>query len=123
MFRILVHINANTILFDFIDMAFFFISSYIVTVPLDSGDIIGIVYVWIGNSVHPDDALLAQEIANEMYNVNQNKCYCFICNDIFFFIFVLSKDSYTIQVVNEGNEPENFFWVGLGDRLPYDLVC
>ena len=44
--------------------------SYIVTVPLDSGDIIGIVYVWIGNSVHPDDALLAQEIANEMYNVS-----------------------------------------------------
>ncbi len=43
--------------------------SYIVTVPLDSGDIIGIVYVWIGNSVHNDDALLAQEIANEMYNV------------------------------------------------------
>ncbi|CAF2532295.1 unnamed protein product [Rotaria sp. Silwood2] len=73
---------------------------YIVTVPLDSGDIIGIVYVWIGNSVHPDDALLAQEIANEMYN-----------------------DSYTIQVINEGNEPENFFWVGLGDRLAYDLTA
>ncbi len=47
----------------------FHIVSYIVTVPLDSGDIIGIVYVWIGNSVHNDDALLAQEIANEMYNV------------------------------------------------------
>ena len=44
--------------------------SYIVTVPLDSGDIVGIVYVWIGNSVHPDDALLAQEIANDMYNVS-----------------------------------------------------
>ena len=48
---------------------FFF--SYIVTVPLDSGDIIGIVYVWIGNTVHNDDALLAQEIANEMYNVSE----------------------------------------------------
>ncbi len=46
--------------------------SYIVTVPLDSGDIIGIVYVWIGNSVHNDDALLAQEIANDMYNVRQS---------------------------------------------------
>ncbi|CAF3478514.1 unnamed protein product, partial [Rotaria sp. Silwood2] len=72
----------------------FLYHSYVVTVPLDSGDIIGIVYVWIGNSVHPDDALLAQEIANEMYN-----------------------DSYTIQVINEGNEPENFCLVGLGDRL------
>jgi hypothetical protein len=38
---------------------------------LDSGDIIGIVYVWIGNTVHPDDALLAQEIANDMYNVGR----------------------------------------------------
>ncbi len=49
------------------------IFSYIVTVPLDSGDIIGIVYVWIGNSVHNDDALLAQEIANEMYNVRHER--------------------------------------------------
>lgn len=40
--------------------------------PLDSGDIIGIVYVWIGNLVHPEDALLAQEIANDMYNVNEH---------------------------------------------------
>ena len=50
---------------------FLSVISYIVTVPLDSGDIVGIVYVWIGNSVHPDDALLAQEIANEMYNVRK----------------------------------------------------
>jgi hypothetical protein len=42
-----------------------------VTVPLDSGDIVGIVYVWIGNAVHNDDALLAQEIANDMYNVRR----------------------------------------------------
>lgn len=25
-------------------------------------------------------------------------------------------------MINEGNEPENFFWVGLGERLPYDTV-
>ncbi len=36
---------------------------------------------------------------------------------------ILEQDSYTIQVINEGNEPENFFWVGLGDRLTYDTVC
>jgi len=53
-------------------LSFFLFLSYIVTVPLDSGDIIGIVYVWIGNSVHNDDALLAQEIANDMYNVRQS---------------------------------------------------
>jgi hypothetical protein len=53
-------------------LSFILFLSYIVTVPLDSGDIIGIVYVWIGNSVHNDDALLAQEIANDMYNVRQS---------------------------------------------------
>jgi hypothetical protein len=57
----------------------FCIVSYIVTVPFDSGDIIGIVYVWIGNSVHNDDALLAQEIANEMYNVRKKKSNEFFC--------------------------------------------
>ncbi len=50
---------------------YFLFLSYIVTVPLDSGDIVGIVYVWIGNAVHNDDALLAQEIANDMYNVRR----------------------------------------------------
>ena len=25
-------------------------------------------------------------------------------------------------MINEGNEPENFFWVGLGERVPYDTV-
>lgn len=24
------------------------------------------------------------------------------------------------QVINEGEEPENFFWVGLGAQKPYD---
>ena len=55
----------------FLIRQYFSFVSYIVTVPLDSGDIIGIVYVWIGNTVHPDDALLAQEIANDMYNVRK----------------------------------------------------
>lgn len=26
----------------------------------------------------------------------------------------------TLQVLNEGEEPENFFWVGLGGRKPFD---
>lgn len=25
-----------------------------------------------------------------------------------------------MQILNEGEEPENFFWVGLGGRKPYD---
>lgn len=24
------------------------------------------------------------------------------------------------QVINEGEEPENFFWVGIGAQKPYD---
>lgn len=24
------------------------------------------------------------------------------------------------QVINEGEEPENFFWVGIGSQKPYD---
>lgn len=64
MFRILVK-TKQLFCFSFL----FFIFSYIVTVPIDSGDLVGIVYVWIGGLVHNDDALLAQEIANDMYNV------------------------------------------------------
>lgn len=26
-----------------------------------------------------------------------------------------------VQILNEGEEPENFFWVGLGGRKPYDI--
>lgn len=30
------------------------------------------------------------------------------------------KERFSLQVLNEGEEPENFFWVGLGERKPYD---
>ena len=35
------------------------------------------------------------------------------------------QNSFSQQIINEGEEPENFFWVGLGgvpssDELPYD---
>nr|XP_005315327.2 protein flightless-1 homolog [Chrysemys picta bellii] len=29
-------------------------------------------------------------------------------------------DSYSKQVINEGEEPENFFWVGIGGQKAYD---
>lgn len=28
--------------------------------------------------------------------------------------------SLALQVINEGEEPENFFWVGIGSQKPYD---
>ena len=35
-------------------------------------------------------------------------------------IFVL-QERFSLQVLNEGEEPDNFFWVGLGERKPYDI--
>lgn len=37
-------------------------------------------------------------------------------------MFNLQLGDYTIQVVGEGEEPENFFWVGIGGQKPYDHV-
>lgn len=28
--------------------------------------------------------------------------------------------TFSPQVINEGEEPENFFWVGIGAQKPYD---
>jgi hypothetical protein len=36
-------------------------------------------------------------------------------------LFIL-KDSYSIQVLNEGEEPETFFWHSLEGKKPYDTV-
>ncbi|KAK6187545.1 hypothetical protein SNE40_005543 [Patella caerulea] len=70
---------------------------YILMVPFDSQDLKGIVYVWVGSKADHADAVIGEEIAYLMY-----------------------KDSYTIQMINEGEEPENFFWVGIGGKKPYD---
>ncbi|KAK3582011.1 hypothetical protein CHS0354_039677 [Potamilus streckersoni] len=70
---------------------------FMLMVPFDSEDLKGIVYVWIGNKADHDEATLAEQIAYLMY-----------------------KDNYTVQMINEGEEPENFFWVGIGGKKPYD---
>lgn len=33
---------------------------------------------------------------------------------------LIGAHSTFVQILNEGEEPENFFWVGLGGRKPYD---
>lgn len=74
---------------------------YIVCVPLTvntDSDTRGAVYVWIGSKSNPEEARIAEELAQSMYDVS----------------------SYSIQVLNEGEEPETFFWVGLGGKQPYD---
>lgn len=35
-------------------------------------------------------------------------------------MYTLSHSGFTVQIVNEGGEPENFFWVGIGGRKDYD---
>lgn len=67
--------------------------------PFDQEDANGIIYVWIGNNADPDEARLAEEIAREMYNIEQ----------------------YSLQILSEGEEPDNFFWVGLGGKKPYEF--
>ncbi|XP_021103247.1 protein flightless-1 homolog isoform X2 [Heterocephalus glaber] len=70
---------------------------FILKVPFESEDNQGIVYAWVGRASDPDEAKLAEDILNTMFDV-----------------------SYSKQVINEGEEPENFFWVGIGAQKPYD---
>ena len=37
-------------------------------------------------------------------------------------MYVCLQTTHTIQIINEGEEPDNFFWVGLGGRRKYDKV-
>uniref|UniRef100_A0A2K6CMS9 Protein flightless-1 homolog n=1 Tax=Macaca nemestrina TaxID=9545 RepID=A0A2K6CMS9_MACNE len=70
---------------------------FILKVPFESDDNQGIVYAWVGRASDPDEAKLAEDILNTMFDT-----------------------SYSKQVINEGEEPENFFWVGIGAQKPYD---
>uniref|UniRef100_A0A0B7B8B3 Gelsolin-like domain-containing protein n=2 Tax=Arion vulgaris TaxID=1028688 RepID=A0A0B7B8B3_9EUPU len=70
---------------------------FILMVPFDSDDLKGIVYIWVGKKADHKEAQIAEEIAYMMY-----------------------KDGFTIQMISEGEEPENFFWVGIGGKKPYD---
>ncbi|KAJ3600913.1 hypothetical protein NHX12_031886 [Muraenolepis orangiensis] len=70
---------------------------YILKVPFESTDNQGIVYTWVGRAADPDEAKLSEDIMNSMFD-----------------------DTYSKQVINEGEEPENFFWVGIGSQKQYD---
>merc|ERR1711992_348683 len=58
----------------------------------------GIVYVWIGANADPDEAIVAEEIAYNLYD----------------------RENFSLQILNEGEEPENFFWAGLVDKKNYE---
>ncbi|ODM95849.1 Protein flightless-1 [Orchesella cincta] len=72
---------------------------YILKVAFDKEDKSGIVYVWIGKKSKEDEARLAEEIATTYFN----------------------PEKFSLQILNEGEEPENFFWVALGGpKTDYD---
>ncbi|OWR42979.1 protein flightless-1 [Danaus plexippus] len=73
---------------------------YILNVPLEGSkeESSAIVYAWIGSKSDADSARLIELIANEKFN----------------------NDFVSLQVLTEGSEPDNFFWVALGGRKPYD---
>lgn len=58
----------------------------------------GIIYVWIGSKTTAEESRLIQEIAESTFN----------------------SPWVSLQVINEGEEPENFFWVAIGGKKPYD---
>ncbi|XP_058805283.1 protein flightless-1 [Phymastichus coffea] len=71
---------------------------YILNVPFNNDDESGIIYVWIGSKCDLEDAKLIEEIANEKFN----------------------SPWISMQILNEGDEPENFFWVALGGKRQYE---
>ena len=83
--------------------------------PFDAEDKRGIVYVWIGSKADPEEATVAEEIAYSLYDTESFslQARAWLLGDIWIII------EYP-QVLNEGEEPENFFWVGLGEKKAYE---
>merc|ERR1712113_734158 len=52
----------------------------------------------------------------------QVKCDSILLNSCFCYILKVPFDpqGFSVQILNEGEEPNNFFWVGLGGRKSYD---
>ncbi|GAV09836.1 hypothetical protein RvY_19311 [Ramazzottius varieornatus] len=73
------------------------LSSHVLNVPFDRSASNGIIYLWVGSKASEEDVQLANELAKEM-----------------------TKYHYTMQIVKEGEEPDNFFWNSLGGKKPYD---
>ncbi|XP_071963998.1 protein flightless-1 homolog [Antedon mediterranea] len=70
---------------------------YILMVPFNSEDMKGIVYTWIGDTCDGEVSRMAEEMAYDMFG-----------------------EHYSHQLLTEGEEPENFWWVALGGKRPYD---
>lgn len=64
---------------------------YVLKVPFDNAG--GIVYVWIGKKCNKAQTIHAEEVGEH-----------------------LAEEGFSLQVLQEGEEPENFFWVGIGGK-------
>jgi len=72
---------------------------YILRVPFDNEDS-GIIYTWIGKKTEKEDLEHADELGQEFW-----------------------QEGYSVQLVQEGEEPENFFWHGIGGRKDYETTA
>lgn len=72
--------------------------SYILKIPKGINE--GTAYVWIGEKCDEDEGKLAEKIALDLYN----------------------NENYRISILNEGEEPEEF-WNGLNGKREYDKDC
>lgn len=94
--------------------------------PFNNDDESGIIYVWIGSKCDPEDAKLVEEIANEKFNSVSRNCKCRKIKKSWLLtienICIIPKLQpwISLQVINEGDEPENFFWVALGGKKQYE---
>ena len=68
-------------------------------VPFDNSG--GIIYVWMGKNCEEEAKQSAEDIGHDMSE---------------------REEGYSLQVVEEGEEPENFFWVGIGGKTDYEAV-
>lgn len=89
-------------------------------VPFESGDNSdsGIVYAWIGSKSSSEEARLIQEIAEDMFNNPWVTLQ--VGESLLPSLPPYLNSNISLQILNEGEEPENFFWVALGGRKPYD---
>ncbi len=93
--------------------------SYILKVPFENSGGSGIVYIWIGEKATQEEAIHAEQMGRSMFGVGvATLCNSDVMNDV----ITSLQSTFSNVVTKEGSEPENFFWVALGGRQPYDTV-
>ncbi|KAI6660052.1 hypothetical protein LOD99_14393 [Oopsacas minuta] len=70
----------------------------ILRIPFPGTSGSGITYVWLGSKASQEEELHAEQMGR-----------------------VMSPPSYALQVIREGNEPDNFFWAAMGGRPAPDF--